>query len=120
MNGKGKTTTANDPSPLIPLPLGRGEGGDCLRATYYKHGAKNVASTECPQGEGKRKAWLLPQAGSWSQCIRKSEGRLSMNGKGKDDGIPPHPGPLPQGEGDGFRDLRLMERMEDFIGGVRR
>src|SRR5437016_14474453 len=79
MNGKGKTTTANDPSPLIPLPLGRGEGGDFLRATYYKHGAKNVASTECPQGEGKRKAWLLPQAGSWSQCIRKSEGRLSMN-----------------------------------------
>src|SRR2546429_8944498 len=74
MNGKGKTTTANDPSPLIPLPLGRGEGGDFLRATYYKHGAKNVASTECPQGEGKRKAGFCRRQVHGRNAFAKAKG----------------------------------------------
>src|SRR5437660_7438768 len=32
-----------DPSPLLPLPIGWGEGENFLRATHYKHGATSIA-----------------------------------------------------------------------------
>src|SRR3989442_6904394 len=42
-----------DPSPLIPLPVGPGEGDAFLRATFYKHGATNVASPRAHKEKGR-------------------------------------------------------------------